>query len=44
MIALMVISVIGRLLSGAHWFTDIVGGVLISATLISFFAASSEEY
>lgn len=44
MIALMVVSVIGRLLSGAHWFTDIVGGVLISATLISFFAAFSEEY
>lgn len=43
MIVLMVVSVIGRLLSGAHWFTDIIGGILISATLISFFAAFSEE-
>lgn len=33
--ALAVISVAGRLLSGVHWLTDIVGGVLLSAALLS---------
>lgn len=36
-IALMVIVVITRLLSGAHWATDIIGGIMLSTTLFSFF-------
>ncbi len=36
-IAIMWLTVICRLLSGVHWFTDIVGGVLISLCLISLF-------
>lgn len=32
-IALMIIAVVGRLLSGVHWFTDIIGSVLISTAL-----------
>lgn len=32
-IALMIIAVVGRLLSGMHWFTDIIGSVLISTAL-----------
>lgn len=32
-IALMIIAVVGRLLSGVHWFTDIIGSLLISAAL-----------
>ena len=37
--AVIVLMVAGRLLSGVHWFTDIVGGVLISSALVLFFAA-----
>ena len=35
--SLMVISVVGRLLSGVHWLTDIVGAILLSAALLSFY-------
>ena len=35
----IVLIVVGRLLSGVHWVSDIVGGVLISSALLLFFAA-----
>lgn len=38
-IALTVIAVAGRLISGVHWFTDIVGAVIISASLVLLFYA-----
>lgn len=36
-IVLMVLIVLGRLISGVHWFSDILGGILIACTLLSLF-------
>lgn len=35
------ITVTGRLISGVHWFTDILGGILISITLLLIFNTNS---
>ncbi len=37
---ILILAVIGRLLAGVHWFTDILGGVLLSAALVMFYDAS----
>ena len=38
--AFIAFMVIGRLLSGVHWFTDIIGGALISTGLVSLYIAA----
>jgi undecaprenyl-diphosphatase len=36
-LTLLTLVIAGRIISGVHWLTDIVGGVLISCALISMF-------
>ena len=42
-LVLMIVSVIGRLISGVHWFTDILGGVLLSYALLQLFSGVLEK-
>ena len=37
--AVIVLTAVGRLLAGVHWFTDVLGGILISCTLLCLYAA-----
>ena len=37
LIAFMVFMVVGRLVSGVHWLTDIIGGALLSAGLVMLY-------
>ena len=42
-VTVMVVGVIARLFAGVHWVTDIIAGILFSATLIAFYAAWSKD-
>ena len=38
-VSFIVITVVGRLLSGVHWLTDICGGVILSASVVYLYSA-----
>jgi undecaprenyl-diphosphatase len=40
---LMALTAFGRLAAGVHWLTDIVGGILLSFSLITLYCAVSEK-
>ena len=42
-ILVMAVTVVGRLISGVHWFTDIIGGILLSAALVTFYGSILKE-
>lgn len=42
--AVIAVTVAGRMISGVHWFTDILGGALISAALLLAFSAALRKY
>ena len=40
-VAFMVFMVLGRLVSGVHWLSDIIGGILLSAGLCTLYRAAA---
>ncbi|GAF63315.1 hypothetical protein BTS2_0206 [Bacillus sp. TS-2] len=42
-ILIMTITILGRLISGVHWFTDIIAGILLSLSLITFYYAAIKK-
>lgn len=39
-LAIMALSIAGRMVAGVHWLTDIIGGMLFAATLVSAYIAA----
>ena len=39
----MGLTVLGRLACGVHWLTDIIGGMIVSAAIVSFYGATMKD-
>lgn len=37
LVGILTLTVVGRLIAGVHWLTDILGGIIISSCLLMFF-------